>query len=675
MNRSTIRRAAITALVLTCAALGMPAPPANAFAIYVVTNVNDIGAGSLRDAIDMANGSPGLDSITFALPGAGPRVIVPQSDLPAITDPLIIAGYTEPGASPATATTPATLTVVINGTFMTTGLTIDADNSAVSGLVINSVAGAGGDCGGAGICVRGDHNLIRGNYIGTGNAGAVALQNNDSGVIVLGADNQIGGEHPADRNLISGNRLYGVELQGTGTKVLGNRIGSDATGTNALGNGSGGILVNGAGNQIGSDQAGGGNVISGNPGIGLDIDNGADFTIVHGNLIGVNATATAALANDSGIEVSSNSNEIGGFLTGTANVVSGNTGVGLEVDGIAGSNQIVGNLIGVAPGPMGPADIGNGGDGVWLRSSTVNSLGTDDAGGGNTISGNDGDGVRVDGNDQDIKGNRIGTAIGAAGTLVPLPNTGNGITVSADRTIIGGDNTGSANVIGTNRANGIELDAATDETVIRGNAIGTDPTGAITLSNTLNGILITDADTNHIGSVDPLVPPNRIAFNGLAGIALSAGAVGNDILGNLDYGNVGLGINLDLALAPPAVVPNDFQDPDAGANNLQNYPIITAATFAAAVTTINWRLNSTPLTMFRVEFFAAAACGVGGVSPAETFLGAVTVVTNANGNVVAATVPPVATPAGTVVMATATEMPAAATYASTSEIGACVVVV
>ncbi|MEV0562082.1 hypothetical protein [Dactylosporangium sp. NPDC050588] len=127
---------------------------------------------------------------------------------------------------------------------------------------------------------------------------------------------------------------------------------------------------------------------------------------------------------------------------------------------------------------------------------------------------------------------------------MPLPNTGNGITVNADRTIIGGDDTGSANVIGTNGANGIELDAATDETVIRGNAIGTDPTGAITL------------------------------------------------------------------------------------------------------------------------FFAAAACGVGGTSPAETFLGAVTVVTNANGNVVAATVPPVGTPAGTVVMATATEMPAAATYAS-----------
>jgi hypothetical protein len=670
-----IRRAAITALVLTCASLGLPAPPASAFAIYVVTNVNDTGAGSLRDAIDQANANPGLDSIAFVLPGAGPRVIAPQSDLPAITDPLIIAGYTEPGASPATATTPATLTVVINGTFMTTGLTIDTDDSVVSGLVIHSVAGVGGDCGGAGICVRGNHNLIRGNYVGTGNAGAIALQNNDSGVIVLGIDNQLGGEHPADRNLISGNRLYGVELHGTGTKVLGNRIGSDATGANPLGNGSGGIWVNSASNQIGSDQAGGGNVISGNPGIGVDLDTGADFTIVHGNLIGTNAAGTAALANDSGIEVRSNSNEIGGLLTGTANIVSGNTGVGIEVDGLAGSNQIVGNLIGVAPGPMGPVDIGNGGDGVWLRSGVVNSLGTDDVGGGNTIAGNDGDGVRVDGSDQDIKGNLIGVAVGTAGTLVPSANTGNGITVSADRTIIGGDTAASANVIGTNGANGVELDAATDETVIRGNAIGTDPTGAITLSNTLNGILVTDGDANHIGTVDPLVPPNRIAFNGLAGIALTAGAVDNDILGNLDYANGGLGIDLDLALAPPALVANDFQDPDAGGNDLQNHPVVLAATYAAAVTTIDWRMNSTPMTTFRIEFFAAAACGAGGVSPAETFLGAVTVITNANGNIVASTVPAVATPAGTVVMATATEMPTAVTYASTSEIAGCVVVV
>jgi len=103
-------RAAIAAFGFAAGSVALPAPPAQAaFAIYFVVNTNDAGAGSLRSAIDNANLNAGLDSIFFNIPGAGPHVITPVNDLPPITDPVLIAGYTEPNAAPATAAVPAVM--------------------------------------------------------------------------------------------------------------------------------------------------------------------------------------------------------------------------------------------------------------------------------------------------------------------------------------------------------------------------------------------------------------------------------------------------------------------------------------------------------------------------------------------------------------------------------------
>ena len=62
-----------------------------------MTNTNDSGPGSLRQAILNANANPGLDTITFDIPGAGVHTISPASALPAITDPVVIDGYTSRG--------------------------------------------------------------------------------------------------------------------------------------------------------------------------------------------------------------------------------------------------------------------------------------------------------------------------------------------------------------------------------------------------------------------------------------------------------------------------------------------------------------------------------------------------------------------------------------------------
>ncbi|MBI3418499.1 MAG: hypothetical protein HY043_24675 [Verrucomicrobia bacterium] len=109
---------------------------------FTVTTTNDAGAGSLRQAIGDANASPGLDSIIFNIPGAGPHSIQPLSPLPTITDPVVIDGYTQPGASPNTLSQGdnAVLVIELDGTSAgagASGLTITSGGSTVSGLAIN----------------------------------------------------------------------------------------------------------------------------------------------------------------------------------------------------------------------------------------------------------------------------------------------------------------------------------------------------------------------------------------------------------------------------------------------------------------------------------------------------------------------------------------------------------
>ena len=65
-----------------------------------VTNTNDSGPGSLRQAIADANSDAGLTKITFDIPIAGVvHTINLQSGLPLITTPVDIDGTTQPGYS------------------------------------------------------------------------------------------------------------------------------------------------------------------------------------------------------------------------------------------------------------------------------------------------------------------------------------------------------------------------------------------------------------------------------------------------------------------------------------------------------------------------------------------------------------------------------------------------
>ena len=142
---------------------------------FAVNNTNSSGAGSLRSAINAAEGTAAADTITFSIPGAGPHTITPATPLPTITRPLKIKGYTEPGASAATANSSAVIMIIIDAVNVARGLDIGGDDIEVRGLNIQRAQGTG-------VFVEGRDNVVAGNFIGTGVAGLVARPNGDYGV-------------------------------------------------------------------------------------------------------------------------------------------------------------------------------------------------------------------------------------------------------------------------------------------------------------------------------------------------------------------------------------------------------------------------------------------------------------------------------------------------------------
>ncbi|OGO50617.1 MAG: hypothetical protein A2Z30_04160 [Chloroflexi bacterium RBG_16_64_43] len=184
-------------------------------------------------------------------------------------------------------------------------------------------------------------NVVTGNYIGLKYDGVIPNPNTSRGVAIEnGAHaNTIGGTATAEGNVISGNGASGLRIDDSGTddnSILGNLIGTDATGTVAVPNGMHGIEVYGGDNTtIGGDSAGAGNVISGNVNFGVTIS-GTDVSnvTVAGNLVGVDVTGLATMPNGSGgVGASSGASNvvIGGDLLAEGNVISGNDGSGVDI--------------------------------------------------------------------------------------------------------------------------------------------------------------------------------------------------------------------------------------------------------------------------------------------------------------------------------------------------------
>jgi titin len=340
----------------------------------VVLNADDSGDGSLRAAITCANGKPGLDTISFDIPGIGVQTIRPIAALPALTDPVIIDGFTQPGA------TPNRDPVGFNGRLLielkgptatnTDGLLLETSNSTIRGLIINQTRVAGIRIVSDGPLVA-SNNIIEGNFLGTDASGNLPLLNSTGIEITATSDawapsnhNVIGGPDPAERNVISGNGI-GISLSGSGigspsvlnTVIQGNFIGTTAAGGAALANAVDGISIKylTSGTMIGGSGPGEGNLISGNRYAGIALAGSqatctsassasADSTgnVIQGNKIGTDVTGTQPLGNGAnGITVGFNSPSgsiigvIGGTAEGQGNTIAFN---GLNGIGVLGGS-------------------------------------------------------------------------------------------------------------------------------------------------------------------------------------------------------------------------------------------------------------------------------------------------------------------------------------------------
>jgi parallel beta-helix repeat protein len=318
-------------------------------------------------------------------------------------------------------------------------------------------------------------NVIEGNWIGVTPDGQL-MGNASQGVWVSGG----AGAQVIRSNVIGGNAGAGIELGGGfGTEVMGNTIGTDPTGTQVWANAYGVYLWGGgAGHFIGSGVAG--NLISGNRLHGISVVDGSSHWIV-GNRIGTDATGSAARANGwdnltegSGIWLGGSGNH-----HAVDNVVSGNTVTGIHIPAGSVANVLTGNRIGTDI--TGLLALGNGLTGVEVAGSS-NLIGTATPGAGNVIAANGGPGggygvflnEGAGGTGNVLQANLIG--LGADGET-PLGNTGVGIFVSGDDHQIGGAGAGEGNTIGNHGEAGIRIESAAN-LVVQGNRIGVSASGA-----------------------------------------------------------------------------------------------------------------------------------------------------------------------------------------------------
>ena len=665
---------------------------------FVVTSTLDIvdasdGQTTLREAILAANSHPNTgipDKIYFNIPASDPgRVyyqddgipdslttvatttlpddsipdfdpdypgvahswyrIQPLSGLPTITDPVVIDGYTQAGASPNAQVSggdavmrielygPSTGSPIPLNTIGPIGIRIDSDNSTVRGLVINRVTNDA-------IRLYGSNNVIEGNYVGTDVTGTVALGNFRGIDIRDGShSNRIGtnGDGVADaaeRNLISGNSdRDGVLIAGIhahSNVVAGNFIGTDITGEKSLGNFSGVQILNGPqSNRVGTDGDGIAdeierNLVSGNIGNGIALRGSSSNNFIAGNHIGTNVSGNRAVPNGVGLLLAGgvSHNQIGGNTQRERNVISGNATLGIRI--IDGSyNNILGNYIGTDV--AGESELANQHQGVRIDSGTQNKIA------GNVVSGNGNAGLWLFNNgtnSNSIQANFIGTD---ADGIDPVANGtyGIAITSSSSSNIIGTDSDGlndasEGNVISGNTLSGVWLaGAGTNQNIVAGNHIGTDVTGSNAIGNGLDGVLVAEgASGNAIGGLSSLA--NTIAFNGAAGVNISSmTTVDNPIRVNSIHSNGGLGIDL----LGDGVTLNDLSDADTGPNNSQNFPELTLAKPGVATRVVG-TLHSAVSETFTLDFYANTSTDPSGHGEGERYLGSATVTTDLVGN-------------------------------------------
>ncbi|HEV7242748.1 MAG TPA: Calx-beta domain-containing protein [Thermoanaerobaculia bacterium] len=185
-------------------------------AVRTVTNTNDSGPGSLREALSAAASG---DRIEFSI-GSGPQTIKPQTALPTVVGAIVIDGRTQPGYT-------GKPIIEIDGSFVFPSWIngFDLRDAEVYGLVINNFS----------IGMTLGKGAVYNCYFGLDVSGTIAKPNYSYGLFVTGdptTTTVIGGPGANGNYFVSSNTKLAV---GTNVSVQGNVFGTNVTQTATLG--------------------------------------------------------------------------------------------------------------------------------------------------------------------------------------------------------------------------------------------------------------------------------------------------------------------------------------------------------------------------------------------------------------------------------------------------------
>lgn len=531
-----MRKFITTILILVCGIAN-----ANTF---IVSNTNDSGAGSLREAITSSNTIMGADTIIFNISigdagynsTSGTWLISLQSPLPyLIGGNLFVDGSTQPGYNG----TPkiAISTNIPSSVFWAFG--IFSSNNKIKGIQIYGFAN--------GILLSepsGTNNTIESCFIGTNHNGTTAMPNTN-GVVINNSSNG----NVITKNIISGNTANGIVIKkSNNTLIIGNKIGCDYTGTYSIPNENGIIADSSSNNTIGGLISSERNLISGNSQSGILIT-GITSTnnVIQGNYIGTDISGTLKLSNLYGITITKAS----GNIIGRKNVISGNTDIGILFTGKHTRNNFVkGNYIGT---DYTGTQLLDNHKGVVMKSlANSNLIGGSTPEDRNIVSGNLEIGIYIEAADSNkITGNYIGTditgmhkvAIGQIGMNDSLVQ-GNGVefNIVAKHNILGGPSFGERNIISGHKVYGVVYYGHCNNNTTINNFIGTDVTSKNPLPNA-TGICF-DCASNHNDVINCVLSGNI----GYGLFYVTRGTEFNRLLGNM------IGVDSSGTMA----VPNDI---------------------------------------------------------------------------------------------------------------------
>lgn len=504
-------------------------------ATFTVSTLADAGAGSLRQAILDANAAPTDDIIEFTVAGT---IQLTSTALPPVTDLVAINGTTAPGF-----TNQPVVELDYNGRG---GLRFAPGAAGSQLLSLGHINAAG-----TGVLLEGGNILVAGNYIGVGLDGATAAGNSGNGIEIRSSSsrNLIGGTGTNAANVISANGGSGIAIVGASrNRVVANFIGTDVTGTVAIGNARSGVVISQGAifNTIGGTtpdavQFSGlppdGNVISGNGGNGVLITSGSRSNTLSGNFIGTdisglfdrgNAGNGVAIVNADDNSLIGTFRNIDPFLF--YNVVGGNDANGLLV--FNSDNTIVhANFFGL--GAHNNSKVPNGASGAVIAGNSNNTT----FGGviplGNVTTGNTLHGVVV----QDTASNFLAfnsfSGIAAFSPDTTLGNGGDGFHITST----GLGNRLRTSILSANGDDGIEISGAARGVQVVQCFMGTDTFGNSVMGNGDNGVEIgRRAHDNVIGGRQPdfsISPRNLMSGNVGYGVAVIGAAHDNQI--NFSY--------------------------------------------------------------------------------------------------------------------------------------------